>query len=341
MPSILMSEKLAGPPVAEASGTDTIATGELRRYARLLAALVLLVAIVALCSLTASAFLTTANINALVYQASITGIVAVCATSLTLSGNFFSIALGQTAVLCEVMFAIVLHDGYGVLPAILVALGIAVGLGLVQGGVVAFGANPLVTTLGASAALSGLAGLASGPTAISIPANSIVTWLGSAQPLGVPSETWAFIVVLVIMSVVVHGTRLGRAIRLSGSNRAAAVASGVPVRRVAITVFVLASVGAAITGIFGASLFHLASLSDFSNLDFNVVAAVLVGGTAVNGGIGSPLRSALAAVGIAVVSNYLLLRGWSVGTRDGLLGVVVIVAVVGFHLYYRRTKGAR
>jgi ribose transport system permease protein len=336
-----MSGKVVPPPVADASSVGTGAVLERRRLAKLTAALILVVVIVALCSLTTSAFLTTANIRALVYQASITGIVAVCATSLTLSGNFFSIALGQTAVLCSVMFAIVLRGGAGVLPAILAAFGIAVGLGLVQGGVVALGANPLVTTLGASAALSGIAGLASGPTSISIPANSVVTWLGTAQPLGIPCETWAFLIVLAIMSVVVHGTRLGRAIRLSGSNRATALASGVPVRRVTVVVFVLASVGAAISGIFGASLFHLASLSDFPSLDFNVVAAVLVGGTAVNGGIGSPVRSALAAIGVSVVSNYLLLRGWSVGTRDALLGVVVIVAVIGFHLYYRRTKGKR
>jgi ribose transport system permease protein len=341
MPPIPMSEKLVHPPAAAAAGTDTGAPADRRRYLRLLAALIAIAVIILLCSLTASAFLTTANIRALVYQASITGIVAVCATGLTLSGNFFSIALGQTAVLCSVMFGIVLRAGGGVGPALLVAAGIAAGLGLVQGGLVAIGANPLVTTLGASAALSGIAGLASGPTSISIPANSVVTWLGSAQPLGLPSETWAFLAVLVIMSVIVHGTRLGRAIRLSGSNRATALASGVPVRRVTITVFVLASVGAAISGIFGASLFHLASLSDFPNLDFNVVAAVLVGGTAVGGGIGSPLRSALAAVGVSVVGNYLLLRGWAVGTRDALLGVVVIVSVVGFHLYYRRTKGVR
>jgi simple sugar transport system permease protein/ribose transport system permease protein len=223
-----MSEKVVPPPVASAVGAGSAVTRERRRLTRLLAALILIAVLIAFCSLTASAFLTTANIRALVYQASITGIVAVCATGLTLSGNFFSIALGQTAVLCSVMFAIVLQAGGGVLLALLSALGIAVELGLVQGGVVAIGANPLVTTLGASAALSGIAGLASGPTSIHIPADPVVTWLGSAQPLGIPSETWAFLAVLVIMSVIVHGTRLGRAIRLSGSNRATAIASGVP-----------------------------------------------------------------------------------------------------------------
>ena len=208
-------------------------------------------------------------------------------------------------------------------------------IGSIQGGVVNLGANPIVATLGASALLAGIAGMMTGAEKIETPAGPVVDWLGSGDSLGVPSQTWAFIVAVFIMTVLMRRMRLGRAILLSGANRAAASASGVRVWAVTIAVFILASVGAAIAGIFQVAQFNQATLDTFTRLDFDVVAAILVGGTAVGGGEGSPLRSALGALFIGLVDNYMLLKGWSQGTRIGVLGLFVITAALGFHLLRR------
>jgi ribose transport system permease protein len=289
-------------------------------------------------ALTSDTFLTVDNARAVVRVASVTGIVAVMATTLTISGNFFSIAIGQTAVFASVVFALVLHAGGSLGLALFSTFAAALLIGSIQGGVVNLGANPIVATLGASALLAGIAGMMTGAAKIETPAGPVVDWLGSGESLGVPSQTWAFIVAVVIMTILMRRMRLGRAILLSGANRAAARASGIRVWAVTIAVFIFASLGAAIGGVFQVAQFDQATLDTFTRLDFDVVAAILVGGTAVGGGQGSPLRSALGALFIGLVDNYMLLKGWSQGTRIAVLGLFVITAALVFHLLRRKAR---
>ena len=324
------------------ASTGTVQEGAPTRNPERLLTLALLAAamgvIVLLGSLTSDTFLTADNARAVVRTASITGLVAVMATGLTLSGNFFSIALGQTAVFSSVVFALVLQAGGGLALALLATLATALLIGTIQGGVVYLGANPIVATLGASALLAGIAGTMTGAEKIETPASGAVDWLGSGQSLEVPSQTWAFIAAAVLMTVLMRRMRLGRAIVLSGANRPAAIASGIRIWAVTMAVFILASIAAAVAGVFQVAQFNQATLDTFTRLDFDVVAAILVGGTAVGGGEGSPLRSALGALFIGLVDNYMLLKGWSQGTRIGVLGLFVIVAALLFHLLRRRAR---
>lgn len=326
---------------APAAGVQLDETIDRRDPERLLAMIVLfgaMAAIIVIGALTSDVFLTTDNVMAVARTASITAIVAVCATAITLSGNFFSIALGQTAVFASVVFAIVLRADAGLVPALIATFAAVVALGAIQGGLVALGANPIVTTLGAAAVLAGISGTLAGPAAVHIPSSSAVDWLGSGRPLAVPIQTWTFVVVLVVVSVIMRQMRLGRATLLTGANRAAARAAGISVSRITIAAFVSAAIGAAIVGIFQASQFNRATLDTFTRLDFDVIAAILVGGTSVAGGEGSPLRSALGAFFVALVGNYMLLQGWSEGTRIAILGMLVIIAAVAFHLLRRRSR---
>ncbi|OZE79176.1 ABC transporter permease [Rhodococcus sp. 15-649-1-2] len=300
----------------------------------------LLVAAVIICVIvlgaTNEAFLTTTNGLAILRAAALTGIVALGATFITVSGRFFSLALGQTAVFCGVSFALLLGWGLPFPLALLATLVIALSIGAVQGSLVAVGANPIVTTLGAGALLAGLAGLATDGKNIRIDSPA-VEWIGNARPLGVPTQTWAFIALIVVAWLVMSKTRFGRETVLTGANRSTATSSGISVWRVTITVFVVASIAAGLVGVFGAAQFSQARISEFAGLDFDVVAAVLIGGTAIQGGQGSPLRTALGAVFIATVQNYMLLLGWSSGIRTSVMGLFILIVVVSFHLLRRRT----
>ncbi len=318
---------------------DEAPTGRSRE--RFLTPALLLVAVglvVLLGALTSDTFLTEDNARAVVRTASITGLVAVMATAITMSGNFFSIALGQTAVFGSVVFALVMRADGSLILALLATLGATLLVGAVQGGVVNLGANPIVVTLGASALLAGIAGILTGAEKIETPESSAVNWLGSGQSLGVPSQTWAFILATVLMTLLMRRMRLGRAMLLSGANRAAATAAGVRVWAVTIAAFILASLGAAVAGVFQVAQFNQSTLDTFTRLDFDVVAAILVGGTAVSGGEGSVLRSAMGALFIGLVDNYMLLKGWSQGTRIGVLGLFVIGAALFFHVIRRRAR---
>jgi simple sugar transport system permease protein/ribose transport system permease protein len=308
------------------------------RYRTPLAIALAVCLIFALAALTSSSFVTKNNLIAVLRVASVTGIVAVCATSITLSGNFFSVAMGQTAVLSSVLFGVVLRANGGFVLAVLATFGAAILVGAIQGGITELGGNPIVVTLGASSLLAGVSGAMTGSAAVDTPPSSVVNFIGSSSPLGIPTQTWMFGIAIVVVTVIARKNRLGRETLLTGANRATATGSGIGVTNVTVAAFVSAAVGAAIVGIFETAQFSQATTTGFTTLDFDVIAAILVGGTAAGGGEGSALRSALGGLFIALVSNYMLLLGWPQGTITTVEGALVLVAVVTFHLLRQRAE---
>jgi ribose transport system permease protein len=286
---------------------------------------------------TTPAFLTVDNMLIVIRAASITGMAAVGMTFITLSGNFVSLSVQQTAVMSAVAFALALSNGWGIAAAIAVTFALAAAVGAVQGGIVALGMNPIVTTLGAGAAIFGLTSIAVENKTIQLGTDS-VDWLGIGRPLGIPNQSIAFAAFTAFTMLVLVKSRFGRQISLIGANRATAAASGIPIAGTTISAFVISAAAAGLVGVFTAAQVGQAKVTMFDNLTIDAVAAVLVGGTAIQGGEGSTLRTALGAVFIALLANFMLLRGYAFGTRLLVEGIIVLVAVSAFHLL--RTRAA-
>ena len=324
-----------GVPASPHSEGLATAVGRLRadwrRYVAPAAVGVSVLVILVAGGLTTAEFLTVDNLLIIVRTASITGIVALGMTFVTLTGNFFSLSLEQTAAMCSIVFAECLAHDYGLWIALLLGLLTSIGIGVGQGLVVAAGLNPIVTTLGAGAALYGLAAIATHNEVVNF-STTQADYLGRGRPLGVPTQSWAFLILTVIATFVLVRTRFGRQVYLVGANREAARASGLSVGRVTVVAFTLSALGAGIAGVFTAAQITQAPLTQFNGLNFDVIAAVLVGGTALQGGEGSALRSALGAIFIAMLGNFLLLRGTTFGVRTMVTGLIVIVATSAFHL---------
>src|SRR6185503_17835378 len=138
--------------VAAASGHPIDLAPGRSDWRRLVAPVAVVAAVVAILiagGLTTAEFLTVDNFLIIVRTASITGIVALGTTFVTLSGNFFSLSLEQTAAMCSIVFAEALAHDYGLALALVLARLTAIAIGIGQGLVVAAGLNPIVTTLGA------------------------------------------------------------------------------------------------------------------------------------------------------------------------------------------------
>ncbi len=293
--------------------------------------------VLAVAGLTTHAFFTFDNMLVIVRAASITGIVAIGMSFVTISGNLFALSAGPMAALFGIVFALVLKSGSGVLVAILVTLVVAIVAGLLQGLVINIIRNPIITTIAYGAVFTGIAALLSGNTLIRVH-DTTSLWFGTARPLGVPTQSWAFVLLAFVAWFLTTKTRLGRLMVLSGANRAAAVASGLRVNVATNTAMILFSLGAAVISIFGVAQFTLAKADQYAGLDINSIASVLVGGIALRGGRGTPVRAALGAVLIAVLQNFMLLRGWSAGVRLAVVGLVVVLATAGFHLLQQRLR---
>ncbi len=298
-------------------------------------ALVAVGVVLAIGGLTSDAFLTYSNFLNIIRQGAVIGIMALGMTFVTISGNFFSLSVEQTAAVSSITFAEALSHGWGLAAALVVTLVVATLIGTMQGGVISLGVNPIVTTLAAGGVLYGLAAWITDNQIIQIRGGS-GSWIGHGRPGGVPTQSWAFIILTIVAAVVLAKFRFGRLVTLVGANRDAAQASGLRVRRATIAAFLLSGLAAGIAGILVAAQIRQGIVNQFSNQNFDVIAAVLVGGTAVQGGEGSMFRTALGTVFISLLSNYMILQNWTFGLRTFVEGVVVVAAVCGFHLLRRR-----
>lgn len=292
-----------------------------------LAALTLLVA----AGVTTPEFLTTDNALLVIRTASLTGIVAIGMTFVTLSGAFFSLSVEQTATVCAIVYALMLSHRFGLPAALLLTAVIAVLIGAVQGAFVAAGINPIVTTLGAGAALYGFATVLSSNQLVKTNSVSDV-WIGQGTPLGIPTQSWAFVFLTIASLVLLKKTAFGRRLMLVGANPEAARASGISVGFAKLAAFVISAFAAAIVGVFIAAQFAQASVLQFGDINIDAIAAVLVGGTALQGGEGSTARTALGAVFIALLANFMLLHNYGYGVRLLVTGMIVTIATAVFHV---------
>jgi ribose transport system permease protein len=282
-------------------------------------------------------FLTIDNARAILRNAAIVGIVAVAMTPITLSGNFVSLGISDSAMLAMVSFVALLGLGVPQLVAIAVVLVLLVATGVLQGMLVAAGLNPIITTLAAGAIIFGVVSAATGGGIVRTGSGAL-DW-GTMAILGVPVPVIVFVVFTALVTVVMSKTVIGRETILVGANRRTAEISGISTVRVTLTAFAIFSVGLAIAGILNGAAFGEATAQSFPDLSIDVIAALLVGGTAIQGGRGSPLRSALGAILISVVSNIMVLNDFSTGGRRLFEGAVVVAVVVVLDFLRRRQAG--
>lgn len=290
-----------------------------------------LIVILAVGGTTTHSFLSGDNLLNIVQVASLTGIIALGTTFLTLSGNFFSLSLEQTGALCSISFAAMIGWGLPWPLAVLLTVAVGCACGALQGAFVAFGANPIIVTIAGGAAIIGLASVLTGSHAVIIRSTN-VQWIGTSQPLGVPITTWTFLAMSVVAQVVLVRTRFGRSVMLTGSNRPAARAVGLPIGRISSNAFIISAGCAAVAGIFVAAQSNRGLVTNLAGSNLDVVAAVLIGGTSIQGGDGSVFRTALGAIFIALLQNLLILRGYSSGLRELVEGLAIVVGVSVFWL---------
>ena len=280
-------------------------------------------------------FLTTDNLRAILLSASITGIVAVSMTAITMSGNFVSLATSQGIMLAAILFAATIGAGWNVALAIIAVVAALLLTGLAQGLIVAAGLNPVITTLAAGAIMFGGVSIFTGTEEVTFGDHQI-PWLTDSQPLGLPLPIYVFVAVTAIVSFVIHRMVLGRHVVLTGANRDTARLSGIPVRTVTTVAFVICSAGVAVAGILAVSRVGSADPRFMESLTIDAIAAILVGGTAVTGGHGSPLRSAAGALIIALIDNIMILNSVSTGGRQTVKGAVVVAVVIALTLLARK-----
>ncbi|HEU5157446.1 MAG TPA: ABC transporter permease [Streptosporangiaceae bacterium] len=283
-----------------------------------------------------SRFFSLDNARAILASTAAVGITAIGATFVMIVGSAVSLAVSQTATVAAMIFLSTQQLGLGV--AILLALACGVAVTAAQGAVIGFWtANPIVLTIAAGFAIGGVAIWISGGATVYPKATAFRTL--DSTPLGLPLAVYVLIGLALLAQWMLHRTTAGRQLYLIGENPAAARAAGLPVGRVTVIAWAFFGACIALTGIFLASFNTSANADLGGTLSLDAIAAVLVGGTAIGGGRGSALRTLGGALLISVISDLLLLRGFSTGVQLLAKGLLVLLVVVTVHL--RSTRGRR
>jgi len=157
-----------------------------------------------------------------------------------------------------------------------------------------------------------------------------------AQGLPIPVLIWG--VVAVVLSFIVHRTRFGRYVFAMGGNPDAAALVGIPVKRVTLMLFALLAVLVTVAAIVSIARLNAGTNSLGTGMELYVIAAAVIGGTALAGGSGSIFGSVLGALIMQSLDSGMLLLDVPIGRRMVIIGQVLIAAVV-FDVLYRRKFG--
>jgi D-xylose transport system permease protein len=157
-------------------------------------------------------------------------------------------------------------------------------------------------------------------------------------PQGIPIPVLIWAAVALVLSFIVHRTRFGRYVFAMGGNPEAAALVGIPVRKVTLMLFALMGVLITIAAMVSIARLNAGTNSLGTSMELYVIAAAVIGGTALAGGSGSILGSVLGALIMQSIDSGMLLLDVSIGVRYVIIGQVLIAAVV-FDVVYRRMTG--
>ena len=166
--------------------------------------------------------------------------------------------------------------------------------------------------------------------------NTGYDWLGFNRLANVPIGVLVLAVIAVICYLTLSRTAFGRWLYASGGNERAAELSGVPVKRVKITVYVLSGICAAIAGLVLSSQLTSASPTAGLTYELTAIAAVVIGGAALTGGRGTVGGTMLGAFVIGFLSDGLVIVGVSAYWQTVFTGAVIVLAVLLNSIQYGR-----
>lgn len=291
--------------------------------AGLLLALVLLCVVIGLLT---PVFFTTINIKNVLRDASLIAIAGIGMVMIILLGEI-DLSVGSTQAVAGVIAVVVLNQMDSVLLALLAALLAGALVGLCNGLLVTkAGINSLIATLGTMAILRGGAMVATQAVSIQGKVEGFVE-VGTGYLGPIPIPVLLAFLLFGLFYYVLHHTILGRYIYAIGGNIQAARLSGLAVDRTRILVYVIGGVLAALSAFILASRLNSGQPNAGLGFELQVIAAVILGGISLTGGIGTLGGAFIGILILTVLSNGLVLLNVSSFYHDIARGAVIILAV--------------
>ncbi|GAA3838701.1 MULTISPECIES: ABC transporter permease [Amycolatopsis] len=289
----------------------------------------------------AAGFLSLDNQLGMLRDAATVGIAAWGVTLVIIAGEI-DISIGPAVAFSSVLVAKGAAEwGLGVAGGILLTLLAGLAWGALAGWLRArFDVPSFIATLGVWSALGGLGLYLTDALPVVLPDSGLMTVLGGSV-LGIPTPAIIMVVLFFVFAYVARYTAYGRSVYAVGGNAPAARMAGINLAKIRILLFATTGLLSAITGILLAARLGSGNGGAASGLEFDVIAAVVIGGTALAGGRGSMLGTLLGVVFITVIGNGLVLLGVDSFLQNVVRGVIIVVAVLVNVIITKRARATR
>lgn len=310
-------------------GQDWRRHGAWRRLADARAILLPLAAIAALViyfTLVNPLFLSVENALNIGRQSSVLLLVALAETVIILIGSI-DLSVGSIVTLTGILGAGAANR-FGPLGGVLTALAIGALVGAVNGILLTRLRVPsFLVTLGMLSVLSGIANQISQGESILLASRVLPSVVNHSVIGGVPNVIWIALLATGLLTLAAFRTRFGRYLFAVGGGEIVAANAGVPIIRCKLLAFLASGVICGLAGIVLTAQVGAGTPTAGSGLLLDAIAAVVMGGTALSGGVGGPHRTLLGVLVIALLSNGMDVTEVNNFTQDMVKGVVIIVAV--------------
>jgi ribose transport system permease protein len=286
-------------------------------------------------------FFTPSNLVGILMAATVTGILALGTTFVIVSGGI-DLSIGTGMILCGIMSGVFMtYWGWPVWAGVIGAILFGGLVGFVNGfNISVLGIPPFIATLGMMLVASGLSLVISGTKPIYFKEHPDFQLLmnysvirGARFPLGV----LIFIGLMVVAAVILAKTIIGRYAFSIGSNELATALSGVNVVKWKIIIYTMAGLFVGTAGVLAASRLSSAQPVGGMGLELEAIAAVVIGGTSLQGGRGSIVGTVVGSLIVAVLTNGLRVTAVPQEWQSVVVGCVILVAV---YVDMLRRKGA-
>lgn len=299
----------------------------IRKIWNQLGMLIVLVAICLVLAIFAPNFTDTGNILNILKQSSVNGILAAGMTLVILTGGI-DLSVGSTIALSGVVS--VLLSTHGVNPYIAMIAGIAVGhlAGWINGFLTARTKLPsFIVTLGSMTYIRGAAYVISGglPTIL---VSDQFKFFGSGKVLSVPTPIYIMLGVYLVIFIMLKYTMFGRHIYAIGGNEEAARLTGIKVEKTLIKVYAISGLCAGLAGVVLAGRLISGQPNAGNMAELDAIAAVVLGGTSLAGGIGRIQMTIIGVLILGVIRNGLTLLNVSFFWQTVITGIVIVLAVL-------------
>lgn len=292
------------------------------------------VALLAAClylSLATDSFATSRNLYNISRNVTFTAIIALGMTLVIISGGI-DLSVGSVLCLCSMVLAVVMHAGYSIEIGIAAAIGTALLVGAFNGVLIAYlDFPPFVVTLGMLSLARSLAMVVSNNTVVfefGPDHDQLLALGGGAFFFGIANPVIYMVVLALITGFILRWTRFGRHVFAIGGNEHAATLTGVPVRPIKVAVYMISALTAGIAGIIQTGWLGAVTTNIGAGMELQVIAAAVIGGANLAGGVGTAFGALVGAALIEVIRNSLGLLGINAFWQGAFIGGAIILAVL-------------